>query len=179
MSSVRSVLEVHGDMLLQHGGVQALVNPVNCVGVMGAGLALQFKRTWPDNFNAYAQACKSGLVRPGKVFVFDLGSKVQSVPRWILNLPTKRHWRDASRLDDVEAGLADLVVQIRERGIDSVAIPPLGCGLGGLDWMEVRPRIMAAMTKLPQVRVLVFGPHPAMSTSEPALSLHRSRPRPG
>jgi O-acetyl-ADP-ribose deacetylase (regulator of RNase III) len=174
-----SILEVRGDMLSQHGGVQALVNPVNCVGVMGAGLALQFKRAWPDNFNAYVQACKAGQVRPGKVFAFDVAPQGQSKPRWILNIPTKRHWKDASRLDDIEAGLADLVVQIRERGIDSVAIPPLGCGLGGLDWMEVRPRIMAAMSQLHQVRALVFGPHPTMSSSEPMLSLQRSRPRPG
>lgn len=174
-----SVLEISGDMLTNHGGVQALVNPVNCVGVMGAGLALQFKRAWPDNFNAYAQACKAGQVRPGKVFVVDLAAHGQTSPRWIMNFPTKRHWRDASRLEDIDAGLRDLVHQVREIGVRSLAIPPLGCGLGGLDWTQVRPRIMTSMQLLPQVKVLVFRPHPAMSASDPMLSLHRSRPRPG
>ena len=155
---VASVLEVSGDILTQHGGVQALVNPVNCVGVMGKGLALQFKRAWPNNFNAYALACARGEVRPGRVFVFELAR--EGAPRWIINFPTKRHWRDPSRMADIDEGLEDLVMQIRQRGIGSVAIPPLGCGLGGLRWVDVRPKIVAAMRKLDQVQALVFEPGP-------------------
>jgi len=136
--------------------VEALVNTVNCVGYMGKGIALQFKKAFPDNFNAYAQATRAGKVRPGKMFIFETGSMVN--PRYIINFPTKRHWRGKSRLEDIEAGLKDLVRQVRERGIRSIAIPPLGCGLGGLSWDTVRPRIEQAFAELPDVNVLLFEP---------------------
>ena len=135
---------------------EALVNTVNCVGVMGRGIALQFKRRYPDNFRAYAAACDRGDVEPGRVFVFETGQLTN--PRYIINVPTKRHWRGKSRLADIESGLESLVEAIRARHIRSIAIPPLGCGLGGLDWDEVRPRIEAALRTLPEVRALVFEP---------------------
>ena len=135
---------------------EALVNTVNCVGVMGRGIALQFKRQYPENFRAYAAACDRGDVEPGRVFVFETGRLTN--PRFIINVPTKRHWRAKSRLGDIEAGLESLVEVVRDRSIRSVAIPPLGCGLGGLDWDEVRPRIEAALRTLPEVRALVFEP---------------------
>ena len=135
---------------------EALVNTVNCVGVMGRGIALQFKRRYPDNFRAYAVACKRGDVEPGRVFIFETGQFTN--PRYIINLPTKRHWRAKSRLEDIDAGLDSLVDELRERGIRSIAIPPLGCGMGGLDWNQVRPRIEAALRALPEVRALVFEP---------------------
>lgn len=111
---------------------EALVNTVNCVGVMGRGIALQFKRMFPENFKAYAAACKRREVRPGRMFVFETGQLTP--PRYIINFPTKRHWRGKSRMDDIESGLVALVAVIRARGIRSIAIPPLGSGLGGLDW---------------------------------------------
>ena len=123
-----------GDIL--RSDAEALVNTVNCVGVMGRGIALQFKNLFPANFKAYAAACKRQEVRPGRMFVFDIGQL--TLPRYIINFPTKRHWRGKSRMEDIESGLAALVETIRERGIRSIAVPPLGSGLGGLDWVEIR-----------------------------------------
>ena len=117
-----------GDILAE--AADALVNTVNCVGVMGRGIALQFKRAFPDNFKAYAARCKRDQIQPGRVFVFETGTIVP--PRYIINFPTKRHWRGKSRLDDIEIGLESLAREIRARGIRSIAIPPLGSGLGGL-----------------------------------------------
>jgi O-acetyl-ADP-ribose deacetylase (regulator of RNase III) len=136
--------------------VEALVNTVNCVGVMGKGIALQFKKAFPANFKAYAQACKAGSVRPGSMFVFATGAPHN--PRFLVNFPTKQDWRSRSRLEDIESGLRSLVAEIRERRIRSIAIPPLGCGNGGLDWQQVRPLIEAAFATLPEVEVRLYAP---------------------
>lgn len=135
---------------------EALINTVNCVGVMGRGLALQFKHAFPENFKAYAAACKRDEVRPGQMFVFDTGQL--SGPRYIINFPTKRHWRGKSRMEDIEAGLQALVEIIRQNNISSIAIPPLGSGLGGLKWEEVRLRIEAALQPLEDVKVVIYEP---------------------
>ena len=119
-----------GDLLKQDD-VDAIVNTVNCVGVMGKGIALQFKNKWPDNFAEYAAACKAGQVRPGRMFIHDSGGLVK--PNYIINFPTKDHWRGASRMAFIRDGLIDLVTQVRRLGIRSIAIPPLGCGNGGLE----------------------------------------------
>lgn len=145
---------VRGDILKAES--EALVNAVNCVGVMGRGIALEFKKAFPDNFRAYADACRRGEVRPGRLFVFYRG--YLTMPRYIINFPTKRHWRDKSRIEDIEAGLAALVQEACSRRIRSIAIPPLGSGLGGLNWAEVRWRIEASLRDLPEVEVLVFEP---------------------
>jgi O-acetyl-ADP-ribose deacetylase (regulator of RNase III) len=147
----------HGDIL--KADAEALVNTVNCVGFMGRGIAAQFKRAFPKNFAAYELACKHGEVRPGKMLVVPTGELVG--PRWIINFPTKRHWRGKSRLEDIESGLVALVDEIKRREIRSVAVPPLGCGLGGLDWADVLPRIEQAFAVLPDVRVLVYAPEGA------------------
>lgn len=143
-----------GDIL--QAETEALVNTVNCVGVMGRGIALKFKAAFPDNFKAYAVACKRKEVQPGRMFVFETGTLTW--PRYIINFPTKRHWRGKSRIEDIEAGLSALVQEIQARNIQSIAIPPLGSGLGGLDWNDVRPRIERAMLSLPHVNVIVFEP---------------------
>ena len=135
---------------------EAIVNTVNCVGFMGRGIAAQFKRAYPANFKAYEAACKRKEVVPGRMFVFATGQLTH--PRFIVNFPTKRHWRGASRIEDIEAGLAALVEEVQQRGIKSIAIPPLGCGLGGLDWNDVRPLIERAFAPLPDVRTVVFEP---------------------
>src|SRR6185312_6524716 len=109
---------------------------------MGRGVALQFKRAYPENFKAYAAACERGEVEPGRMFVFDTG---QLAPRWIINFPTKKHWRAKSRIEYIERGMEALVEEIRVRGIRSIAIPPLGSGLGGLAWGEVRPVIQRSL----------------------------------
>jgi len=143
-----------GDILNDES--EALVNTVNCVGVMGRGIALQFKKAWPQNFKAYAAACKRDEVQPGRMFVFETGRLTP--PRYIINFPTKRHWRGKSRIEDIESGLEALAATLRERGITSVAVPPLGSGLGGLDWVEVRKRIERTLAELPDVRVRVYEP---------------------
>jgi len=142
-----------GDIL--HADVEAIVNPVNCAGVMGRGLALQFKQAFPENYDAYRSLCdRKGLV-PGTLFIFDRG---QQKPRYIVNFPTKRHWRDKSRMEDIESGLVALIREIRERDIHSIAVPALGAGLGGLDWPPVRERIERAFAELPNVRALLYEP---------------------
>lgn len=143
-----------GDIL--QAQAEALVNTVNCVGVMGRGIALQFKKAFPDNYKAYYEACQRGEVHPGRVLVFDMGPL--SWPRYIINFPTKRHWRSRSRIEDIKKGLVSLVREIQTRNISSVAIPPLGSGLGGLDWNEVRLLIEHALAVVPDVDVQVFEP---------------------
>lgn len=135
---------------------EALVNTVNCVGVMGRGVALQFKRAFPENFRAYAERCKRGEMQPGRVFLFETANLGN--PRYIVNFPTKRHWRGKSRLEDIESGLESLVVEIRAHDIRSIALPPLGSGLGGLDWPEVRRKLVGLLDGLDGVRVVVFEP---------------------
>lgn len=142
-----------GDILTEH--VEALVNTVNCVGIMGRGVALQFKKAFPENFAAYAEACQRKEVQPGHPFIFETG---QMYPRYIINLPTKRHWRGKSRMEDIEVGLAALAEQIRARRIRSIALPPLGSGLGGLDWSQVRSRIEATLRAFPDLKAVVFKP---------------------
>ena len=143
-----------GDILAQD--VEALVNTVNCVGVMGRGIALQFKKAFPENFRAYAEACERGEVQPGHMFVFE--TRELTNPRFIINFPTKRHWRGDSRIEDIEAGLKDLATVIRKRGIRSIAVPPLGSGLGGLEWSNVRQRIETALRGFNDLEVVVFEP---------------------
>ncbi|MFN7923641.1 MAG: macro domain-containing protein [Bryobacteraceae bacterium] len=154
----------HGDIL--QASAEALVNTVNCVGVMGRGIALQFRKAYPDNFKLYQAACKRGQVRPGSMLVHETG--LLTGPRYIVNFPTKRHWKGNSRLEDIDAGLEALIAEVRQRHIQSIAIPPLGCGLGGLDWNIVRPRIEKAFEVLPEVRVLLFEPVGSPDPSEMA-----------
>lgn len=135
---------------------EALVNTVNCVGVMGRGVALQFKRAFPDNFKAYKAACDREQVQPGRMFIFE--TRNISNPKYIINFPTKRHWRGKSRIADIETGLTALVGEIQQRDIRSIALPALGSGLGGLDWGMVRPRIEAALRAVEGVHAIVFEP---------------------
>jgi O-acetyl-ADP-ribose deacetylase (regulator of RNase III) len=137
--------------------VESLVNTVNTAGVMGRGIALQFKQGYPAMFRAYEAACKAGRVTLGRMHLFELGA-LAGGPRWIINFPTKGHWRAGSRIQDIETGLQDLVATIRRLEIRSIAIPPLGCGNGGLDWSDVRPRIEAAFAEVPEVQVLLYPP---------------------
>ena len=119
--------------------VEALVNTVNCVGIMGRGIALQFKDSFPENFKAYKARVTGRSLQPGRMFVFETGYVTN--PKYIINFPTKRHWRGKSRIEDIESGLEALVQEILKRRIGSIAIPPLGSGLGGLDWHQVRPQM--------------------------------------
>lgn len=171
------IIESDGNLLTAE--VDALVNTVNTVGVMGKGIALQFKRAYPANYAFYRAACKAGDVRLGEMLLFDTGRL--GPRRFVINFPTKGHWKARSRLDDIRSGLADLIRVIRAKKIDSVAIPALGCGNGGLDWGVVRPMIVQAFAELPEVRVLLYPPAGApapesmpVGTAPPSLTRGRA-----
>lgn len=142
----------NGDLLA--AAVDALVNPVNTDGVMGKGLALQIKNAYPDVLAEYARACKQRELEIGRMHVV----RRTASPTFVINFPTKKQWRHPSKLEYIESGLEDLIARVRELDIGSIAIPALGCGLGGLDWAEVRPHIVAACNALPEVRVVLFEP---------------------
>ncbi|AKT38046.1 type II toxin-antitoxin system antitoxin DNA ADP-ribosyl glycohydrolase DarG [Chondromyces crocatus] len=144
----------------------ALVNTVNCVGVMGKGIALQFKQAFPDNFAVYARACAARELRPGRMLVVPAVGATRT--KFIVNFPTKDHWKGKSKIADIRAGLEALVEDVRRLGIRSIAMPPLGCGNGGLEWAEVRPLIEKAFDELPDVRVILFEPQ-----APPALDAKR------
>jgi O-acetyl-ADP-ribose deacetylase (regulator of RNase III) len=128
-----------------------LVNPVNCVGVMGKGIALEFKRRWPEMFQAYRTSCSQGRVRPGKVHIWCRAA-------WIVNLPTKEDWREPSKYEYVRASL----IALREYAdtlpsATAIAMPALGCGNGGLDWTRVKPMVVDTLGSL-QNTIYVFEP---------------------
>ena len=165
----------HGDLF--GDGSEAVVNTVNCVGVMGKGVALQFKRLFPGNFRAYKAACKAGEVKIGKMFLYDNGGLVN--PKWIVNFPTKRDWREVSKLDYIADGLDDLARLLHEIGAKSVSIPPLGCGLGRLNWRAVKPLIEQRLAPLAQCSVIVHEPgftarEAAVPTTLPEMTLGRA-----
>lgn len=141
---------------LLDANAQALVNTVNTVGIMGKGVALMFKEAFPDNFKSYQAACKRGDVRVGRVFVTERQALLG--PKWIINFPTKEHWRQPSRMEWIEEGLEDLKRVIAEKKIRSIALPPLGSGNGGLDWQDVRRKIEAALGSMPNLDVIVYEP---------------------
>ena len=136
----------------------ALVNTVNCVGVMGRGLALQFKKKFPQNFEEYKRACDRGEVMPGRMFITERNAL--TTPRYIVNFPTKRHWKGKSRIEDIKSGLGVLSDEIRERQIGSIAIPALGSDLGGLHWPDVRHLIECALSDS-NAKIIVYEPHNA------------------
>ncbi len=140
---------------LLEASAEALVNTVNTVGVMGKGIALMFKERYPENFRRYAAACKAREVRTGRMFVTQVNEL--NGPRWIVNFPTKQHWRSNSRTEWIIEGLQDLRRFLVENKVKSIAIPPLGAGNGGLDWSEVRTQIESALGDL-DTEILVFEP---------------------
>ena len=135
--------------------VQAIVNPVNCVGVMGKGLALAFKKKYLNNYKAYKIACLNNNIKIGKMFVYEM---YRLCPQYIINLPTKQHWKDSSKLEYIESGLKDLVLIIKDCNIKSIAIPALGCGCGGLDWSTVKQVIEKYLSSLKDINIIVIEP---------------------
>lgn len=160
------------NIFLQSGNLlraeaEVLVNTVNCVGVMGKGIALQFDRTFPENSRFYKEACKANLLHAGEVLVWTRQLELDApLPVAVANFATKDHWRGKSKIQWIEKGLAELVRLTRQNGWKSLAIPPLGCGAGGLDWREVRPLIEAAFADLPAVKVLLYAPEGAPRPEE-------------
>ncbi len=128
----------------------ALVNTVNCVGIMGKGIALAFKKAFPENYKKYKVACDKNEVEVGKMFITKEDDK------WIINFPTKQHWRDPSKIEWIKEGLSDLKLVILDHDIKSIAIPKLGCGAGGLDWSEVKPLIEKALGSLTYVSIIIY-----------------------
>lgn len=164
---------------LLEADAEALVNTVNCVGVMGKGIALQFKQAFPANFSEYERACRQNEMQPGRMLTVSTHRLIN--PRFIINFPTKRHWKGKSKLDDIRIGLWALVDEARRLKLKSIALPPLGCGNGGLDWEEVKPIIESAFAELPEVRVLLFEPQPGpraetmpIATSKPEMTRARA-----
>ncbi len=145
---------IKGDIL--KADTEALVNTVNCMGIMGRGIALQFRKAFPDNFKVYESACDKKQLHPGKMLVCDL-NRFEN-PRYVINFPTKRHWKGKSKIEDIESGLKALIEEVSKRNIRSIAIPPLGCGLGGLNWQKVKAMIEKTFEALPQVQVLLYEP---------------------
>ncbi|WP_126969077.1 macro domain-containing protein [Xanthomonas sp. BRIP62411] len=142
---------------LLKANVDALVNTVNTEGVMGKGIALQFKRAYPKMYDHYRAACDLGQMQLGKMQVVELG-ELGGGPRFVINFPTKKHWKSKSKIEDIKNGLVDLVDVIRRYELKSIAVPPLGCGYGGLAWSDVRPLIERALGHLENVRVELFSP---------------------
>lgn len=140
---------VSGNMFAVSADIR--VNTVNCVGAMGAGVALLFKKRYPKMFADYQRACRAGEVRPGRLHIWKAG------PDWVVNFPTKRHWKDPSRYEDVEAGLKALREYLQAQGKVTVALPALGCGLGGLSWERVFPMIQTYLADL-DAHIFVFKP---------------------
>jgi O-acetyl-ADP-ribose deacetylase (regulator of RNase III)/uncharacterized protein YwgA len=166
----------HGNLL--EADVEALVNTVNCVGIMGKGIALQFRQRFPENFRLYEHATRAGDVQLGRMFV--VSTRTLTNPRYIINFPTKHHWREQSRLEHIKTGLDSLIIEVHERHIGSIAVPPLGCGNGGLNWADVRPLIEQAFHSLPDVQVFVYEPQSApvagvMPVATPRPHLTRAR----
>jgi O-acetyl-ADP-ribose deacetylase (regulator of RNase III) len=164
-----NVLIVEGSVL--ESKAQTLVNTVNCVGIMGKGLALAFKKRYPEMYRDYVNRCARGEVKLGQPYVYrpadDLFAK--SPVQWILLFPTKDHWRSKSKITDITAGLDYLSAHYVEWGITDLAIPPLGCGLGGLTWSEVKPILVASLEKL-DIRVTICVP--SRQPEDDGLGLH-------
>ncbi|MGE3320194.1 MAG: macro domain-containing protein [Candidatus Berkiella sp.] len=164
---------------LLHEDAEAIVNTVNTVGVMGKGVALQFKKAYPDNFTVYKKACDDKTLTTGKVLVVPTFSMTN--PQYIINFPTKQHWKGDSKIEYIEQGLKSLVTEVKRLNIQSIALPPLGCGLGGLNWSEVLPKMKDAFNQLPNVNWIVFTPHNAPDaeampdrTNKPKMTIGRA-----
>lgn len=131
---------------------QVITNTVNCVGVMGKGVALEFKKRYPAMFEDYKKRCEKGLLKVGQPYLWE------DETAQVLNFPTKRHWRAGSRLEDIEAGLKYLAAHYTEMGIITLAMPPLGCGNGGLDWGDVKALLAKYLGDALDLEVFVYVP---------------------
>lgn len=146
----------NGDLF--EAGAETLVNPVNCVGVMGAGIALEFKRRFPLVFREYRDACFGSRLEPGGILPVRISAEGPFRPRWIVHLATKNDWRTVSRLEWVDEGLRRLSVWLAESPVATIAVPALGCGKGGLLWDKVRRLIERHLGNAAEQRVLVYPP---------------------
>jgi O-acetyl-ADP-ribose deacetylase (regulator of RNase III) len=158
---------------------EALINTVNCVGVMGKGVALEFKRRWPQNYKEYKKLCDAKSLRPGQMFIFDDADILENrKPQYLINFPTKDHWRSKSKIEYISDGLDDLIEHLKRLDIKSVALPPLGCGNGGLDWAVVKPLIEEKLSSVENIQFHVYEPedyHPAPEHAQEFLAMNPQR----
>lgn len=166
------MIETTKGNLLQ-ADVEALVNTVNTVGVMGKGIALQFREKFDENYKIYKKAAEEKKIKTGEVFIVPT-NRMDRV-KWIINFPTKKHWRNASKIEYIETGLIDLIKKVKELDIKSIAMPPLGCGNGGLDWDIVKPMILEKFKELPAVKVVLY--EPSDIAYEQALEKPKAKPK--
>ena len=143
---------VHGNIL--DSNAQVLTNPVNCVGIMGKGIALEFKNKYPNNYKNYAFACNNNMLKPGNIHIFEFLEN--DIKKFIINFPTKRHWKDKSKIEDIYSGMLALSIFLEKNNIQSIAIPKLGCGLGGLNWFDVRNIFIDVLTKYENIDIQIF-----------------------
>jgi O-acetyl-ADP-ribose deacetylase (regulator of RNase III) len=148
-----SIHIIQGDIL--EAETDAIVNTVNCKGIMGKGLALEVKKKYPENFKKYQDVCESGSLRPGDIFVFEIGKLFP--PHYVFNFATKDHWKGKSKIEYIRIGLNNLIIDIEKLNLQSIAVPPLGCGYGGLDWEIVKPIILSAFNEI-SVELYLFEP---------------------
>ena len=161
-----------GDMFQE--SADAIVNTVNCVGVMGKGVALEFKRRWPENFKAYKRLCDSHELRPGKVYVHQEGDMLSGSRRFLINFPTKDHWRAKSKMEFIDTGLDAFIAEVKRLRIKSVVMPPLGCGNGGLDWAEVKALMTDKLSPVEGVEFVIFAPSEESQPSETKMTFERA-----
>ena len=141
-----------------HSEAEVYVNTVNCVGVSGKGLALQFKKVFPSNYDYYVNCCNQKLLKPGSILVYETGSDFPFGPKYIVNFATKNNWKHQSEYRWIETGLVELVQWCKDKQIKSIAIPALGCTNGKLDWIEVRFLIKRHFSILPEITVELYSP---------------------
>lgn len=163
---------VEGDLF--ESNAEALVNTVNTIGVMGKGVALQFRERFPENYALYASACKKGDITVGKMFITATNSMMN--PKWIINFPTKKHWMHKSSYDYINSGLEDLIQHTTKLGIKSIAIPPLGSGQGGLDWAKVKNILVEKLEGL-QMDIMVYEPSSKGKTTSYQSNINLTKPR--
>lgn len=156
------MISYHPHQNLLTDRAEALVNTVNCVGVMGKGIAIEFKRAFPQNFDRYAQACRTNAVYPGRPFI-TRNSALPGIelmgPKWIINAPTKDHWRDPSEVSWIVSNLESIRDFIALYNVKSIAIPPMGCGNGGLIWRQIHP-LFKQILSIPNVDVRIYAENP-------------------
>lgn len=163
--------EVTGDLLKSEA--EALVNTVNTVGVMGKGIALQFRQaSSSEYYKEYQRVCKNGELQIGKVHIFHISSV--SNPKYIISFPTKKHWKAKSKIEDIKTGLKSLIDVVTKYKIKSIAVPPLGCGNGGLKWEDIKPLIEKAFAQVPEVEVFLFTPSGSPKADE--IKINTKRP---
>lgn len=145
---------VKGDLF--DAKVEALVNPVNTRGVMGKGVALEFKKRFPSNYYRYVEACKNNELSPGGLFVTR---SEQDNPKWIVNVATKKHWKDKSDMNWIIFGLVHIKYFVLEENIETIAMPALGVGNGGLSWQDVKKQMIKSLPQLEDTEVFIYEPH--------------------